>query len=494
MITGVHWLVALVIAVAFHLAGMLWLSITEPAERITIESASDGIVVTLGSATQSVAEPPQSPETTPQQTDMAEEEAVQPVLAESGEPEPPPEEPLSRDPAPSVGPDESASAEAAAAQPVAPETVDSGPLEETGAVAPESADPAGAAQPAVAEPQAAASQQTADVTSEDAQTVAAEAVLGSAPASPDNVAVDEVSAGPGPPEEFTESADAAVVAASGATVEPGRAAPAEFADDAPVSESSQPPVTVRDARSAGAATTPASETPPESETLPAYETPPASETLPVSETPPASETLPASETPALDEPISAPATDPAPVEDLETARAERPDPAVAATVVEPAANVDTAVDVAAARPSAPEVREMSEPRAVETTAPETVRLQELQERSGGSGVVAHYAGVLKGWLQRNMHYPRAARVAGQEGDVVVRFVIDREGNVQSVELESGSGYPLLDREATEMVERGDPFPAMPGDMPGERLEVRVPVSFHVRDATATRNLPPIDLE
>ncbi len=495
IITGFHWLVALVIAVAFHLVGMLWLSITEPAERVTSDSASDGIVVTLGSGSRGVAESPPSPDTTPSPTDTAEEEAVEPALADSGEPEISPAETASRDPAPSVEPVVSASAEAAATQPIAPETVDSRPLEETGEVEPEAADPADAAQPAAVEPEAAVSQQTAEVTSEDAQTVAVEAAPDSAPASPDTVTVDEALARPDRPEESTETADAPVVAATGATVEPDRPAPTEFADHAPVPpeeptesadaavvtpadatvepdrpapaeftahapvpESPQPPVTVREARSADAATTPASETP------------------------------------ALDVPISAPATGPAPVEDVETARVDRADPEVTATAVEPEADVDTGVDLAAARPSAPETQEMTEPPAVETTAPETVNLQELQERSGESGVVAHYAGVLKGWLQRNMHYPRAARVAGQEGDVVVRFVIDREGNVQSVELESGSGYPLLDREATEMVERGDPFPAMPGDMPGERLEVRVPVTFHVRDATRTRNLPPIDLE
>jgi len=189
---------------------------------------------------------------------------------------------------------------------------------------------------------------------------------------------------------------------------------------------------------------------------------------------------------------SAPSTGVAAVE--EAAQAPPSGPSMELEAVQPAAEAGVDAETAATRQPEAELQPTTAPRTVEATAPQTVKLQELQQRSGGAGVVAHYAGVLKGWLQRNMHYPRAARLAGQEGDVVVRFVIDREGNVQSVELETGSGYPLLDREATEMVERGDPFPAMPDDMPGDRLEVRVPVSFHVRDETLNKNLPPIDLE
>jgi TonB family protein len=208
--------------------------------------------------------------------------------------------------------------------------------------------------------------------------------------------------------------------------------------------------------------------------------------------PPASPARSPSQPDSVAEAPSAPSTGVAAVE--EAAQAPPSGPSMELEAVQPAAEAGVDADTAATRQPEAELQPTTAPRTVEATAPQTVKLQELQQRSGGAGVVAHYAGVLKGWLQRNMHYPRAARLAGQEGDVVVRFVIDREGNVQSVELETGSGYPLLDREATEMVERGDPFPAMPDDMPGDRLEVRVPVSFHVRDETLNKNLPPIDLE
>lgn len=457
IITGAHWFIAIVIAVAVHLVGMLWLSITEPAESPRVDSARDGIVVTLGGGRRNtVEESPQAPEAAPQSTDTT-LEAAQPEPPETGTPEPAEAEPAYRSPTQVIQPDESTTPEAMAAESVTPDPAVSRPLRETRDIEPELTEAAEMSQPPAAVPETTASPQIVDVTAADTPSVAVEAVPGAAPDVPE-AAVEEASPGPGTPAEPV-TARAATTVAMDATVEPGEAAPAEFADDAPLPRPSEAPAPVAEAGTS------------------------------------ASAPKPAAEAPGAGIAPSAPAAgSAAPVMDVETAPADRRDTAMEVRGVEPDTGDAARVDVAAARPAAPDTQETFEPRVVETTAPETVDLQELQERSGGTGVVAHYAGVLKGWLQRNMHYPRAARVAGQEGDVVVRFIIDRQGNVQSVELESGSGYPLLDREATEMVERGNPFPEMPEDMPGERLEVRVPVSFHVREETRTRNLPPIDLE
>lgn len=213
---------------------------------------------------------------------------------------------------------------------------------------------------------------------------------------------------------------------------------------------------------------------------------------------------------------TAPAVDP-----VDEADAPRPDadevaPSAVASIIapevdanRPAPAVDSSPEVAAVL-DLETVESLSEvdqtttayPQSVDTetlAVPEeqvvrAVTLEELQQRSGGEGVVAGYAGLLKARLQENMHYPRAARLSGQEGRAVVRFLIDRQGSVLSIELEQGSGYPLLDREAVEMIQRADPFPEMPAQMLGANLELRVPVAFEIKDKAATRNVPPINLE
>ena len=185
----------------------------------------------------------------------------------------------------------------------------------------------------------------------------------------------------------------------------------------------------------------------------------------------------------------------------------------AATEPEPAriANVETekqseSISIAAVVVDLEEIEEVTEedqssvvtqPLPATTQSPvreQVARAVTLEELQGGSGVSARYAGLLKGWLQENMHYPRAARLAGQEGRAIVRFVIDRSGKVLSIRLEQGSGHHVLDREAVEMIERADPFPVMPAEMIASELELRVPIVFEIHDESLIRQIPPIYLE
>lgn len=106
--------------------------------------------------------------------------------------------------------------------------------------------------------------------------------------------------------------------------------------------------------------------------------------------------------------------------------------------------------------------------------------------AGGSGgaasssAPASYKGLLLGWLERHKSYPPRARSRRQEGTVVLRFTIDRAGKLVAYRIERGSGFPLLDAAVAEMVERADPFPAMPAEFPPARLELLVPVEFALR--------------
>ena len=131
---------------------------------------------------------------------------------------------------------------------------------------------------------------------------------------------------------------------------------------------------------------------------------------------------------------------------------------------------------------------------IEEQIARALTLDESQSSGLGMGVVARYAGFLKGSLEESMHYPRAARLAGQQGSVVVRFVIDRNGAVLSIVLEKPSGHAILDREAVEMIERAEPFPTMPGEMSGEVLELRVPIAYKIDDISRTLDIPPIELD
>jgi len=80
-------------------------------------------------------------------------------------------------------------------------------------------------------------------------------------------------------------------------------------------------------------------------------------------------------------------------------------------------------------------------------------------------------------INRFKQYPRAARQAHIEGVVMLHFVMDANGRVQSFDIAKSSGRPVLDAEALALIQRAQPLPALPADFPTRSLDAVVPIEF-----------------
>ncbi|MCA1790789.1 MAG: energy transducer TonB, partial [Thioalkalivibrio sp.] len=132
-----------------------------------------------------------------------------------------------------------------------------------------------------------------------------------------------------------------------------------------------------------------------------------------------------------------------------------------------------------------------DPRSATTAPPQAQAAQEHspedqsgpdthRDTGGDPALLNDYMAQLRAWLERHRQYPRQARMRRMEGTVVVRFVLDRSGDVLSYEIEDSSGHGILDREVELMIERAQPFPAIPSHVERSPLEVVVPVQFTLR--------------
>ncbi|MCJ2182560.1 TonB family protein [Novosphingobium sp. 1949] len=74
---------------------------------------------------------------------------------------------------------------------------------------------------------------------------------------------------------------------------------------------------------------------------------------------------------------------------------------------------------------------------------------------------------------------RDRRAARREGTVTLHVTMDRTGRVLAMRIARGSGSFELDRAAIDTLERAQPLPAIPPDMP-ERVELTLPVAFRLR--------------
>ena len=91
-----------------------------------------------------------------------------------------------------------------------------------------------------------------------------------------------------------------------------------------------------------------------------------------------------------------------------------------------------------------------------------------------------YEQLLLGQLQRFKRYPHVSQMRRQQGVPYVRFRMDRQGQVLGASLERSSGYAALDDEAVSLPSRASPLPAPPDDVPGDPLEIVVPIEFFLK--------------
>jgi len=81
-----------------------------------------------------------------------------------------------------------------------------------------------------------------------------------------------------------------------------------------------------------------------------------------------------------------------------------------------------------------------------------------------------YFSRLKNRIQEVWKYPEAARRAGLQGKLKIRFTVDAGGRLLAVKIVKSSGIPILDDEAIKAIRRAAPFDAMPRNL-GEKLSI-----------------------
>jgi protein TonB len=93
---------------------------------------------------------------------------------------------------------------------------------------------------------------------------------------------------------------------------------------------------------------------------------------------------------------------------------------------------------------------------------------------------ASWQAQLVAWLQRYKRYPRLAQEQREEGVAYLRFTMDRSGRVLSAQIDRSSGHPLLDEEVSALIQRAQPLPTPPPEVPGAQITLSLPVQFSLR--------------
>jgi protein TonB len=111
------------------------------------------------------------------------------------------------------------------------------------------------------------------------------------------------------------------------------------------------------------------------------------------------------------------------------------------------------------------VEDVEEEEALDETFPEEVPYLVVEQKPSFNGGDANE---FSKWVNKNLTYPQEAQDKGIEGRVVLKFKVDKEGNVKDVTVLRGVD-PTLDAEAVKVVESSPAW--TPGMQGGKAVDV-----------------------
>ena len=89
----------------------------------------------------------------------------------------------------------------------------------------------------------------------------------------------------------------------------------------------------------------------------------------------------------------------------------------------------------------------------------------------------HYLAALAASINRSKYYPLSARRRGEQGVVVIRFVVQKSGELTDLAISKSSGSRRLDEAALKTVRRVTPFRPIPAALDRDDWSISVPIAF-----------------
>ncbi len=120
-------------------------------------------------------------------------------------------------------------------------------------------------------------------------------------------------------------------------------------------------------------------------------------------------------------------------------------------------------------------------------APSTADIKADRAAAPMPGASARDADAMPNWksrlvaqIERSKRYPSEAQARGEQGVAQVSFNVDRGGGVHNARVVRSSGSSILDRDAIAWLERAQPLPPPPAEVPGAQIPLTVPLRYNLR--------------
>lgn len=103
----------------------------------------------------------------------------------------------------------------------------------------------------------------------------------------------------------------------------------------------------------------------------------------------------------------------------------------------------------------------------------------ISKQKQQEGLLRIYRSNLLKRTYQHIVYPESAIDKNHEGDVVLKVVIDRKGNIKKIDFDSRANFNSLNKAASRAIKKARPFPPVPMRLEGESFEVTMPIKFRL---------------
>ena len=88
-----------------------------------------------------------------------------------------------------------------------------------------------------------------------------------------------------------------------------------------------------------------------------------------------------------------------------------------------------------------------------------------------------YLAMVRLKIEQHRKYPPQARIKQNEGKVIVRFIITREGAARKIKVIKSSGHTSLDEAGLKAIRTSAPFPKPPANLFKQEISIELPIIF-----------------
>ena len=91
-----------------------------------------------------------------------------------------------------------------------------------------------------------------------------------------------------------------------------------------------------------------------------------------------------------------------------------------------------------------------------------------------------YTKVIKGKIFSHWRYPLSAQQEFMQGNLLILFRLDSQGNLLDSKIVSTSGHEILDKQALEAIKSAHPFPPFPENITVQFLNINASFSYRLK--------------